>query len=187
MRRVGTLSFTLKGQPLTLGAFVEADQADMRRLFVPFGDLTNGVGNLSGRPLPRARSHGDGHLRPRLQPRYHPFCFYNPTYDCPYPPRGEPLEGADPRRANRLVERRTAETLTPLMMPVRRSSSTSTACSPTPKPLHLRGYQEMLAPHGIKLTQRTTARAISASTTRGCSAGSRPTTACCSATRRSSC
>src|SRR5262245_40074078 len=41
MRRVGTLAFTLKGQGLTLGAFVEADQSDMRRLFVPFGDLTN--------------------------------------------------------------------------------------------------------------------------------------------------
>src|SRR5437870_2342014 len=31
MRRVGTLAFSLKGQPLTLGAFVEADDKDIRR------------------------------------------------------------------------------------------------------------------------------------------------------------
>ena len=59
MRRVGTLAFTLKGQPLSLGAFVEADEKDMRRLFVPFGDLTNGIGNLQRRPLPRSRADGD--------------------------------------------------------------------------------------------------------------------------------
>src|SRR5204862_3112953 len=48
MRRVGTLAFTLKDQALSLGAFVEADQADMRRLFLPFGDLTNGVETYQG-------------------------------------------------------------------------------------------------------------------------------------------
>ena len=47
-RRIGRLEFTLKGQPLTLTAFVEADQEDMRRLFVPFGDLTNGTETYPG-------------------------------------------------------------------------------------------------------------------------------------------
>ena len=29
---------------------------------------------------------------------YIPYCYYNPTYECPYPPRGEPAEDSDPRR-----------------------------------------------------------------------------------------
>ena len=43
MRRIGSLAFTLKEQPLTLTAFAEADDSSLRRLFVPFGDLTNGL------------------------------------------------------------------------------------------------------------------------------------------------
>ena len=36
---------------------------------------------------------------------FHPFCFYNPTYDCPYPPRGEPTEDAGScRRATTALE-----------------------------------------------------------------------------------
>ena len=41
-QRVGVLEFTLKGQPLTLGAFVEAG-AGLDRLFVPFSDMTSGM------------------------------------------------------------------------------------------------------------------------------------------------
>ena len=41
-QRVGVLEFTLKGQPLTLGAFVEAG-AGLDRLFVPFSDMTSGT------------------------------------------------------------------------------------------------------------------------------------------------
>jgi len=42
MQRVGTLEFTVRGQTLSLGAFVEAGSADLTRLFVPFTDLTSG-------------------------------------------------------------------------------------------------------------------------------------------------
>ena len=42
MQHVGTLEFTFQGQPLTLSAFVEEGQS-LARLFVPFGDLTNGL------------------------------------------------------------------------------------------------------------------------------------------------
>ena len=48
MRRIGTLAFTLKGQPLTLTAFAEADDTALRRLFVPFGDLTSGMDTYQG-------------------------------------------------------------------------------------------------------------------------------------------
>lgn len=86
MRRVGVLSFTLKGQPLTLGAFVEADQTDMRRLFVPFGDLTSGTETYpGGRYLDLDRT-ATGIYDLDFNRAYHPFCFYNSKYDCPYPP-----------------------------------------------------------------------------------------------------
>jgi uncharacterized protein len=86
MRRVGTLAFTLKGQPMTLGAFVEADQTDMRRLFVPFGDLTNGTETYpGGRYLDLDRT-ATGLYDIDFNRAYHPFCFFNSTYDCPYPP-----------------------------------------------------------------------------------------------------
>ena len=86
MRRVGTLSFTLKGQPTTLGAFVEADEADMRRLFVPFGDLTNGTETYpGGRYLDLDRT-ASGIYDLDFNRAYHPFCYYNSSYDCPYPP-----------------------------------------------------------------------------------------------------
>ena len=42
MQRIGKLEFTLKGQPLKLTAFAEASDTQLRRLFVPFHDLTNG-------------------------------------------------------------------------------------------------------------------------------------------------
>lgn len=86
MRRVGTLSFTLKGQPLSLGAFVEANETDMRRLFVPFGDLTNGLETYSGgRYLDLERTASNVYDLD-FNRAYHPFCLFNASYDCPYPP-----------------------------------------------------------------------------------------------------
>ena len=86
MRRVGTLSFTVKGQPLSLGAFVEAEQQDMRRLFVPFGDLTNGPETYPGGRYLDLERTASGVYDIDFNRAYHPFCFFNPAYDCPYPP-----------------------------------------------------------------------------------------------------
>ena len=86
MRRVGTLSFTLKGQPLSLGAFVEANERDMRRLFVPFGDLTNGVETYPGGRYLDLERTGSGVYDLDFNRAYHPFCLFNASYDCPYPP-----------------------------------------------------------------------------------------------------
>lgn len=86
-QRVGTLSFTLKGQRLTLTAFVEVGQQDMRSLFVPFGDLTNGTETYPGGRYLTLDRTATGIYDLDFNRAYHPFCYYNPKYDCPYPPR----------------------------------------------------------------------------------------------------
>jgi uncharacterized protein len=86
MRRVGRLKFSLKGEPLTLGAFVEANETDMRRLFVPFGDLTNGTETYPGGRYLDLERTATGIYDLDFNRAYHPFCFYNSSYDCPYPP-----------------------------------------------------------------------------------------------------
>ena len=92
MQRVGTLSFTLKGQPLTLGAFVEANENDMRRLFVPFGDLTNGTETYPGGRYIDLDRTASGVYDLDFNRAYHPYCFFNSSYDCPYPPSEDRLK-----------------------------------------------------------------------------------------------
>jgi uncharacterized protein (DUF1684 family) len=87
MRRVGTLAFTLKGQAATLTAFVDATENDMRRLFVPFGDLTNGSETYQGGRYLDLDRTATGLYDLDFNRAYHPFCLYNSTYDCPVPPR----------------------------------------------------------------------------------------------------
>jgi uncharacterized protein (DUF1684 family) len=86
MRRVGTLGFTLNGQQLSLGAFVEANETDLRRLFVPFGDLTNGLETYNGGRYLELDRTATGVYDLDFNRAFHPFCLYNPAYDCPYPP-----------------------------------------------------------------------------------------------------
>jgi uncharacterized protein (DUF1684 family) len=87
MVRVGRLEFTLQGRPLTLGAFVEAGSRDLDRLFVPFADLTSGKETYqAGRYLDLDRT-ATGLYEIDFNRAYHPLCYYNSVYDCPYPPR----------------------------------------------------------------------------------------------------
>jgi uncharacterized protein (DUF1684 family) len=86
MRRVGTLEFTLKGQPLKLTAFVEVGAPNMDHLFVPFADKTSGTETYAaGRYLDLDRN-ATGVYIVDFNRAYHPYCYYNPTFDCPYPP-----------------------------------------------------------------------------------------------------
>jgi uncharacterized protein len=87
MRRVGSLEFTLKGQAYTLTAFVDATENDMRRLFVPFGDLTNGTATYQGGRFLDLDRTATGIYDLDFNRAYHPFCLFNPSYDCPIPPR----------------------------------------------------------------------------------------------------
>jgi len=84
--RVGVLEFSLKGQPLSLSAFVEAGSRDVNRLFVPFRDLTSGTETYqAGRYLDLDRTP-TGLYNIDFNRAYHPYCYYNSTFDCPYPP-----------------------------------------------------------------------------------------------------
>ena len=87
MQRIGALEFTVKGQPLKLTAFAEATDTQLRRLFVPFHDLTNGSDTYpGGRYLDLDRT-ATGVYDLDFNRAYHPFCVFNATYDCPVPPR----------------------------------------------------------------------------------------------------
>ena len=86
MERVGTLAFTLQGHALRLSAFREVGEAT-DRLFVPFTDLTTGQQTYAaGRYLDIARPP-TGIYVVDFNLAYNPYCYYNPTYDCPYPPK----------------------------------------------------------------------------------------------------
>lgn len=92
MRRIGTLQFTLKGQPYSLTAFVDATENDMRRLFVPFGDLTSGTETYpGGRYLDLDRTATRVYDLD-FNRAYHPFCVFNPDYVCPIPPKENRLK-----------------------------------------------------------------------------------------------
>jgi uncharacterized protein (DUF1684 family) len=85
MEQVGALEFTLKGRALSLAAFVEAG-APSDRLFVPFTDLTSGTETYpAGRYLELERTV-TGVYVVDFNRAFHPYCYYNDTYDCPYPP-----------------------------------------------------------------------------------------------------
>jgi uncharacterized protein (DUF1684 family) len=107
MMRVGRLEFSLRGTPLALSAFVEAGSRDLNRLFVPFTDLTSGTETYpAGRYMDLERTP-TGLYVIDFNRAYHPFCYYSPVYDCPYPPRenrlqipvraGEKMRSAEPR------------------------------------------------------------------------------------------
>jgi len=87
MQRIGTLEFTLKGERLKLTAFVDATEKDLRRLFVPFGDLTSGTETYPGGRYIDLDRTATGIYDLDFNRAYHPYCLYNPTYDCPIPPR----------------------------------------------------------------------------------------------------
>ena len=92
MRRVGTLAFTLKGQPQTLTAFADVGDSQLRRLFVPFGDLTNGMTTYQGGRYLDLDLKGSGVYELDFNRAYHPYCIFNPSYECPIPPRENRLQ-----------------------------------------------------------------------------------------------
>lgn len=87
MRKVGALQFTLAGRPLTLTAFADVDARTPTRLFVPFGDTTSGDTTYKGGRYLDLDRTPTGLYDLDFNRAYHPYCVYNPTYECPVPPR----------------------------------------------------------------------------------------------------
>ncbi len=85
MRRAGLLEFTLKGQPLKLTALLEVG-ADPSHLFVPFSDLTSGTETYAAGRFMDLRRNSSGIYEVDFNRAYIPYCYYSPTYECPYPP-----------------------------------------------------------------------------------------------------
>ena len=83
MERIGRLEFTVNGQQLGLSAFSEPGSG---RLFVPFRDQTSKSDTYPGGryldldPTPTGLYEVDFNLA------YHPYCYFNSGFECPYPP-----------------------------------------------------------------------------------------------------
>jgi uncharacterized protein (DUF1684 family) len=86
-RIVGTLEFVLKGQPLKLTGSVDADAPNLDSITVMFTDLTSGTETYpGGRYIDLARNVS-GIYELDFNRAYNPYCYYNESYDCPFPPR----------------------------------------------------------------------------------------------------
>jgi uncharacterized protein (DUF1684 family) len=94
MQRVGLLEFTLEGQPMSLAAFVPEGTRAIESLFVPFADLTTGAETYaSGRYLD-LHPTATGVYAIDFNRAYNPYCAYNDTYECPFPPPSNRLKVA---------------------------------------------------------------------------------------------
>jgi uncharacterized protein (DUF1684 family) len=91
MRRVGTLEFNIKGRALTLTAFREVG-ATTDRLFVPFTDLTTGTETYAAGRFLELDPQTTGIYEIDFNRAFIPYCYYSPTYECPYPPAENRLQ-----------------------------------------------------------------------------------------------
>jgi uncharacterized protein (DUF1684 family) len=84
---VGTLKFSVQGQPLRLTAFLEVEEPRANRLFVPFADLTSGAETYPAGRYMELDPTPTGIYLVDFNIAYHPYCYYSPEYDCPFPPK----------------------------------------------------------------------------------------------------
>ncbi|MEO8071339.1 MAG: DUF1684 domain-containing protein [Acidobacteriota bacterium] len=92
-RKIGSLGFSIGGASYALTAFFDEDEG-LTKLFVPFGDLTNNKETYGGgRYLDLTRTT-TGLYDLDFNGAYHPYCVYNPTFDCPIPPAENRLKVA---------------------------------------------------------------------------------------------
>lgn len=90
VRRIGMLHFSLPSVTdgeLTLTAFVEVDAPDMNRLFVPFTDATSNKETYGGGRYLELTRTPTGLYDLDFNRAYHPYCLFNPSFECPVPPR----------------------------------------------------------------------------------------------------
>ena len=92
MRRIGALAFTLKGETFRLTAFADLNDTRLRRLFVPFGDLTSGTETYQGGRYLDLDRNASGVYDLDFNRAYHPYCVFDSRYECPVPPRENRLK-----------------------------------------------------------------------------------------------
>lgn len=94
MQLVGTLEFTFEGERRTLGAFVEDGTQQITNLFVPFADLTTGMDTYAAGRYLDIEPTTTGYYTIDFNRAYNPYCAYNATYECPFPPPSNRLNVA---------------------------------------------------------------------------------------------
>ena len=95
-RIYGYVHFTLVGKEFRLPVYQSKDLMQTAEyadyLFFPFADLTSGSETYpAGRYLDLDLTRTGIYLVD-FNRAYNPYCYYNPTYDCPYPPRSNRLQ-----------------------------------------------------------------------------------------------
>jgi len=90
-QRVGMLEFTLQNQPMSLGAFVP-DGEPIVDLFVPFADTTSGTDTYPAGRYLDLHPTATGIYTIDFNRAYNPYCAYNESYECPYPPASNRLK-----------------------------------------------------------------------------------------------
>jgi uncharacterized protein (DUF1684 family) len=88
---VGAIEFTLEGQPMSLGAFVPEGE-EIGSLFVPFADLTTGSETYAAGRYLDIPPTATGFYALDFNQAYNPYCAYNASYECPYPPSSNRLK-----------------------------------------------------------------------------------------------
>jgi uncharacterized protein (DUF1684 family) len=94
MQLVGTLDFTFQGQAHSLGAFVPEGTQQIVDLFVPFADLTTGADTYPAGRYLDLQPTSTGYYTIDFNQAYNPYCAYNATYECPFPPPSNRLKVA---------------------------------------------------------------------------------------------
>jgi uncharacterized protein (DUF1684 family) len=94
MERVGILEFRLDDQPMTLAAFVPEGTQRIESLFVPFADQTTGTETYSAGRYLDLHPTPTGIYAIDFNKAYNPYCAYNDTYECPFPPPSNRLKTA---------------------------------------------------------------------------------------------
>jgi uncharacterized protein len=92
LERIGTLKFSLQGQPRRLTAFRDLESQDVNRLFVPFADQTSGTETYQAGRYMELDPTPTGIYVVDFNVAYNPYCYYSPEFDCPFPPKENRLD-----------------------------------------------------------------------------------------------
>lgn len=82
-RRVGTISFPVEGEQVTMTLLAQPGHT---RLFLPFLDGTSGTESYAGGRYLEPHLRPDGRVQVNFNYAYNPYCAYGEGWTCPLPP-----------------------------------------------------------------------------------------------------